>query len=342
MRRKVFRTVRGIISGLLSLAMVALFFVFISREKGEFVALQQVITGASLPLIALGVGVTGLYVYFHALIYQSAVAAMREKLPAKYAIELFLKRYFVSAFIPTGFSLSQFTFSTELEAHGITPLESHLASVIYLFMGGLAYIALLLPTVVVLLLIGKLTRSEFAAGAAVVVVTVSLIAEFFRLLHGRGIVYTIFKRFLPDLPEFVTEWRDRRIRRRYLWRAFWYALLVELAGSLLLWIAFIALHLPGDFFVAVIGYVVTILVLTFSPLFQGVGLVEISLVYGLTQFGLSNAEAVTATILFRFFQLWLPFLVGMALYVRRRTKRVIATIENGFAPELAAADRPKT
>lgn len=323
MRRKISQSITTIGSALLSVAMVVLFIMFAIREKDEVIRLREVVAGAHPFYLLISLVITGLYIYCQAYVYQSSLRAMKKKLPGIYSVELFLKRYFLSAFIPTGFTVSQFAFSKELQKHDITPLESHLASVIYLFMGALAYIAVLVPTLLVLIIAGKLSRPELYGSIVVVTATVLLLWQFTALLKGKGLIFFIAKRFLPDLPAFVDEWQDRRISRLPLVQAFMYALGINVLGSLLLWSAFLALGIPVSFFVAVVGYVITILVLTFSPIFQGVGLVEVSLVYGLTQFGLSSAEALASTLLFRLFQLWIPFGLGLVLFVRKRTKKLI-------------------
>lgn len=323
MKLKLVQVVRAAWGTMVSIALIVLFFGFAIHQKDEVIKLRAVIAQAHMSYILVGVVATGAYIYCHAQIYQACLQAIGKSLPTAYSIELFLKRYFVSAFIPTGFSVSQFAFSKELDEHGIAPLESHLASILYLLTSGLAYLVVLLPTIIVLVMTNTLTRSELVGSLIVMAVTLLLAREFLILFKGKGSVFRLMKKFMPDLPEFIESWKRKKIRRPALFRAFGYAVLVEAVGALLLWISFLALGIAAGPFVALIGYVITILVLFFSPLFQGVGLVEVSLVFGLTRFGLSAPEAVAATLLFRLFQLWLPFLIGMGVYLKKRTKKII-------------------
>ena len=54
--------------------------------------------------------------------------------------------------------------------------------------------------------------------------------------------------------------------------------------------------------------------LTASPLFQGILVIEGTLVYALSTFGVRESDAFAGTIVFRFFHLWVPLIAGAFVY----------------------------
>ena len=65
-------------------------------------------------------------------------------------------------------------------------------------------------------------------------------------------------------------------------------------------------RLTGSVTLAVIA-----LVLLVAPVFQGIGVVEVSMAVALQHMGIPPAAAVSATLLTRVGELWLPLLTGV-------------------------------
>ncbi len=330
----------------ISVVLVGLFISFLFSQRSELVHLQEVTRESNKNFLVLGVILTGLYILAQSFFYQATINAIRKSVPIKESIILFLKRFFLGSFLPAGFTLSQFTLTTNLKKHSINQLESHLASMLYLIIGAVSYIAILIPTITYLLVSKQLTRPEAYGSFAVVVLTLILIVEFFLLFRQQGFSYEIAKRLLPNLPEFVDSWKNKTFESNALVMAFFYSLLVDCIGIILLYLALAAVHAPATFFLALVGYVITIVVLTISPIFQGIGLVEISLVYVLKQFGLNNQSALATTLLYRLFQLWIPLFLGMALVIHKRIKHwlhqlpALLTFSLGVTNLISAVNMP--
>ena len=59
------------------------------------------------------------------------------------------------------------------------------------------------------------------------------------------------------------------------------------------------------------AYVVGMVFLLVAPVFQGIGVVEVSMAVALQRLGIPAAAAVSATLLCRVGELWLPLLTGI-------------------------------
>jgi phosphatidylglycerol lysyltransferase len=74
---------------------------------------------------------------------------------------------------------------------------------------------------------------------------------------------------------------------------------------------------------AVIAYIVVVLFLIISPFLRGLGAIEVSMTYILIQSGFSSVESMAITLLFRFFEFWLPLLAGLMSFILKVEKLVM-------------------
>src|SRR5580765_2260487 len=81
-----------------------------------------------------------------------------------------------------------------------------------------------------------------------------------------------------------------------------------------LFIASKALGLQASLSASAIAYIVSVLVMIISPFLKGLGAVELSMVYLLSLYGYSPVIALSITILYRFFEFWLPLVAGFLSY----------------------------
>ena len=109
---------------------------------------------------------------------------------------------------------------------------------------------------------------------------------------------------------------------------------VDLIGIAMLWAALRALDAGPTVQIAAPGYVVGTLFLMIAPLFQGIGVVELSMAIALERAGVPNAAAFGATMLYRVGEVWTPLAVGIAVQIRaqeqlRRLPRNLPAILTG-------------
>ncbi len=91
----------------------------------------------------------------------------------------------------------------------------------------------------------------------------------------------------------------------------------DLFGVLSMWAALHAVHVDAGPATALVAYTVGTMLLMAAPIFQGLGLVEVSTIYLLdSRLGVPLPQAIGATILYRFVDVWLPVVLGIAVHAR--------------------------
>src|SRR5665647_1498840 len=72
-----------------------------------------------------------------------------------------------------------------------------------------------------------------------------------------------------------------------------------------------------------IGYVTMVMLLMASPFLRGLGAIEISIVYILGQYGYPLVIAASMTLLYRFFEFWIPLVAGMLSFISKKDNIVL-------------------
>ena len=88
---------------------------------------------------------------------------------------------------------------------------------------------------------------------------------------------------------------------------------VFLLDALTLWLAFLALGAPADFWVVFVSFVMASVAATLGPMPLGLGTFEVGSVGMLSLLGVPVEAALTATLLLRGLTFWLPMLPGLWL-----------------------------
>ncbi|RZK68019.1 MAG: DUF2156 domain-containing protein, partial [Pedobacter sp.] len=71
------------------------------------------------------------------------------------------------------------------------------------------------------------------------------------------------------------------------------------------------------------GYIVMVILLIASPFLRGLGTIEVSLTFILGQFGFPLIAAATITLMFRFFEFWLPLIGGVISFILKKDSIVL-------------------
>jgi phosphatidylglycerol lysyltransferase len=132
--------------------MILLAFVFFRSERKELIQITPNIESADPLWILAGVGVTFLYVFLQSGIYISSFSSIG--LPLKWidAFELFLKRNFLSIFLPAG-GVSALAYTpSQLRKRGFNKTQIGQASGLYGFAGLSTVFLVGLPVLVLLTL----------------------------------------------------------------------------------------------------------------------------------------------------------------------------------------------
>ena len=88
---------------------------FISRQKTELHSVSQILESASIPWVAAGLILVIIYIVVQGLMYVTSFASMNIRLSLWNAIILFLKRNFISVFLPAGAMSSLAFFNSDIE-----------------------------------------------------------------------------------------------------------------------------------------------------------------------------------------------------------------------------------
>ena len=272
----------------------------------------------------LGSAITLVYIWLQALMYQSSFKAVGLKVSVYESAILFLKRNLISIFLPGGgiTSLAFFTSDIQKEANQTDKTKIHLASTIYGFTGILSIVIVALPVLGYLIFNGESWQNANQALALLV---------FFMLLLGyvaysflnKGWIYKWTKKFIPQIS---SEFRTQPYFKTQFYLVNLYAILIDVVGVAHLYLAMLVMGANASLKIALIGYVIATLLLVISPFLRGIGAIEFSLVLILKHYGFQTSEALAITIIYRFFEFWLPIVGGIFSFMLRKGNMILRVI----------------
>lgn len=298
---------------------------FIKHEQAELSQVKTILSTANRQWLIAGIGVTLVMFLQHGLMYKASFAAIKSSVGLTDTILLFLKRNFISVFIPAGGISSLAFFTQPIEKKGIKESQIHFASSIYGFVGILSVIIIAIPTFFYALLKGKTGFGEWIALGAVVLLGYCLFLMY-RSIIKKGVIYKWIMKLIPKSIVFMDDLRNNEIDKRKFLLTIFYSVLVEIAGIAHLYIAMKALHFSPSVFVATMGYIVSVIFLIISPFLRGLGAIEVSMSYCLIRFGFGNVEAITITFLYRFFEFWIPLFSGAFTFLLKISKLLMRIV----------------
>src|SRR5438105_75479 len=287
---------------------------FFRSERRELRSLEHHIATAKAAWVWLGVSVTMIYILLQSGMYVTAFTAISARLPWSHAIELFLKRNFLSVFLPAG-GISSLAYSpTSIRREGLTKMQVHQASGIYAFVGLLTVFLVGVPV-----LIYSFFRSGniVQVGQSLVILFLILTLAFliFRSFQRKGRLYLWVEKRFPKFIPSIEELFSAHVSTKYFVFTVLLSLGVECCGILHIFIAAKALDLPASLAASAIAYIISVLLMIVSPFLRGLGAVELSMVYILTLYGYTPVNALAVTLLYRLFEFWLPLIAGFFSYL---------------------------
>jgi phosphatidylglycerol lysyltransferase len=302
---------------ILAALMILLAFIFFRSERKELGEIIPNIKNADPGWLAAGLGVTLLYILLQSGMYVSSFSSIGLSLKWIDAIELFLKRNFLSIFLPAG-GVSALAYTpSQIRKRDFNKTQIHQASGLYAF-AGLFTVFLVGFPVVILFALSANTHLESAwAGMIIVIFILAGIIWISRTLRAKGRLYQYIERRFPSSAQVIDELFAANVNIKKYTGAISYSTGVELSGMFTLYIAMMALGLPASFMVAAIAYMVSVILMVSSPFLRGLGAVEISIVYILEMYGYSSLAALSITILYRLFEFWLPMIFGIFSFAWR-------------------------
>lgn len=308
-----------------SLFFIGLAIWFIKQQRGEIRQVEQLLTTAKWLWVSIGIVLSIAYVFVHGLMYRSSFAAVSSKISIADGTLLFLKRNFISVFLPAGGVSSLAFFSTPIERKGISKSQINFASSIYGFVGILSVLVIAIPVFIYAILEGSIGYGEWFGLIAALLLLGGIYAVY-RSVIKRGSIYRLIVKYIPVIEVYAAEFRSNHIERKHFIVTFLYSSLIEVLGIIHIYIAMLALELPSSWIVALISYIVAVVFLIISPFLRGLGAVEASMTFILIRLGYSAAQAVSITFLYRFMEFWIPMFIGAMSFLFRINKLLMRVV----------------
>ncbi len=309
---------------------IALGVVFIKNEHSEIINVKNVLTSSKLAWIAAGVISTLVYILLQGLMYVYSFATVRLKVSLGDATRLFIKRNFVSVFLPAGGISSLAFFTGSITDKSIRKSQIHFASSSYGFVGILTVVIVAIPALIYSNFSGgSFGANEWYALLSIVVLMAALIV-IFRSIRRKGYFFTLLVKFAPEAEAFINDMQEHQIDNRQFLLTIITSTVIEFVGIAQVYIAMIALGLTPSLPAALMGYIISVVFLIISPFLRGLGPVEVSMTYILIQFGFSSVEAIAVTLLYRFFEFWLPLVAGALVFVSKVNKFLLRILPSLF------------
>jgi phosphatidylglycerol lysyltransferase len=298
---------------------------FIKHERAELVDVKNALVAAKWQWMLAGIGITFLYILLQGLMYVFSFASVRIKVSLFDSTILFLKRNFISIFLPAGGITSLAFFTGTIESKGVTKTQIYFASSIHGFIAILTVVIVAIPAFIYGIFEGIAGSGEWFALAGVLLLLLALYFVY-RSVMNQGVLYKALLRIRPSAEVFLNDLKTNVIERKHFFLSIITSLIIELLGIAHLYIAMIALDFHPSLFAAVMGYIISVIFLIISPFLRGLGAIEVSMVYVLIKFGFGNVEAIAITFLYRFFEFWTPLMAGVLSFLSKLNKLLMRVL----------------
>jgi len=301
---------------IVAIFVLLLAFVFFRSERKELASILPQLQEAKPIWLLVGLAITLLYILLQGLMYIQSFRTIGVSLHIPDAIELFLKRNFLSVFLPAG-GISSLAYTTaQLRRRQLKSTQIHQASAIYSYVGLLTVFIIGVPVIIYTV---WNHRHFDDAWLALLVLGFLLFGSFFVFWSFRTkrtlyyFVNTKFPNFIHQLDEIFAG----DIDRRHFVYTILISILIEICGISHAFVGMYALGLPISLEAATVGYTISVILMIISPFLRGLGAVEFTMLYIFTTYGYAHDQALGITVLYRVFEFWLPLLAGVVSFLWR-------------------------
>ncbi len=286
------------------------------RERRGLLQLGHVLRTADIWWVAIAVTIEAAIVVLTVLKTQGLLSALGHRVGWRPLGSIFFRRQVIATAVPLGAPASLALFVRAVATYGVPPDDALYAALLFSLLGSASFVLLLVP-VLVWLGLEREVSSLLLGGSLLLLALVAILAIALRwVLSGRRLPRRLKSQVADRIDVFTSRARARDLSARHLAATFILAIIVDLAGGVLLYASLRAVGAKSTLAVAFGGYAVGTVFLLVSPVFQGIGIVELSMAAALTGLGVPGGSAVAAALLYRFCELWLPFVVGLMLQSR--------------------------
>ncbi|WP_291909885.1 phosphatidylglycerol lysyltransferase domain-containing protein [Chitinophaga sp. CB10] len=298
---------------LLAVLFILLAIYFFRAERHELSALVPAIERADSGWVVIGVAITVAYILFQAAMYVYSFKSIGAKLNLLKSTELFLKRNLLSVFLPAGGISSLAYLPQSLKREHLHKQQIHQASGIYGFVGILSVFLVGIPVVMYAMLHAASMR-DAAWGLVTICLLLAGVVAFVRSMQHKGRMYRLLTKYFPGAAQQIDEIFTFQLQLPAFANTVLASVLIEVAGIAHLYLSMLAVGVTPSMEAACVGYIVATIFLIISPFLRGLGAIELSLAYLLTNYGYTSLQALEITLLFRLFEFWLPLIAGMIAF----------------------------
>ncbi|MGE8533272.1 MAG: phosphatidylglycerol lysyltransferase domain-containing protein [Chryseobacterium sp.] len=299
---------------ILAVIVLLLAFVFFRSERHELTSIGPQLKNSNILWILAGVFLTLIYILLQGLMYVTSFRSTQLDIKISDAVSLFLKRNFLSVFLPAGGVSSLAYLPKNIRILGYKSSKIHQASAIYGFVGFLTVLIVGVPLVVYAVSVNKAFNDSWAGIVSLAVLLLLLYAIFISF-RKKNSVYRFIEMKFPKMISSADEIFSNEVDRKYFWYTVAVSLVIEFCGIFHLLIAMYAFGVEPSFSAAAISYIISVLLMIVSPFLRGLGAVEFSLTYILSNLGYHHTGGLGITLLYRFFEFWLPLGFGIVAFL---------------------------
>ncbi|MEC5147103.1 Phosphatidylglycerol lysyltransferase [Chitinophaga sp. 180180018-2] len=307
---------------LLAVLFILLAIYFFRSQRHELRSLIPAIEQSDRGWVIFGVVITAAYILLQAGMYVFSFRAVGGRLDIFKSTELFLKRNLLSVFLPAGGISSLAYLPQSLRKAQVHKQQVHQASGIYGFVGILSVFLVGIPVVGYAMMHAG-TMRDAAWGLAAICVLLLAVVWLVRSMQLKGKAYQLLVRYFPGAAHQVDEIFTFHLSVPAFMYTVLASVLIEVAGVAHLYISMLATGVAPSLEAACVGYIVATIFLIISPFLRGLGAIELSLAYILSNYGYSTLEALEITLLFRLFEFWLPLVAGMFAFALKGRELVL-------------------
>jgi phosphatidylglycerol lysyltransferase len=146
--------------------------------------------------------------------YLASFASLGHSINLFEATILYLKRNFISIFLPAGGISSLAFFTSDLEKKGIPKSQVHFASSIYGFISILSVILVSIPAFLYALHGGTVGKAYWLGLIALVLIFLSFYYVY-RSIVGKGIIYRWLSKAYPSIEILIEDLQLHKVNRKY-------------------------------------------------------------------------------------------------------------------------------
>ncbi len=287
---------------------------FFHQQRHEVSQILPYLHRANSEWLLAATVVTLIYVLCQAAMYVFSFKAVGQNVSLRVCIELFLKRSFLSVFLPGG-GVSALAYTPKSIKKAVPDkLFIYQASALFGFAGVLS--TFIISLVVIASSFGAHKDSEKTTTGLLLLT--AFVFVLFYLMYAIRKEKKIFRWLQSKYPEAalqVKEIAGADVKTSLYVLAILSSLGIEVCGIAHLYISMLAVGAHASLSAAGLAYVISVLLTVASPFLKGVGAVELSVAYILGSFGYTSVEALAITLIYRSFEFWLPLLFGLFAFL---------------------------